>query len=149
VLVSGYRRFESPFGEISRSQIAVERRRVVVDLNRLFILLDGRAIPLALVENYTKIVIGVGESSITADCLFERLSGFFIALDHELRDADLIQQPRIVLPLIQGGAIIVEGIQIQLISAKPVGLLFESGGGRVGRWGINRSHQRWCDLDLL
>ena len=83
---------------------------------------------LALVENHTQIVIGIGELVIRTDGALEGLPRLFIVLHHQIGDADLVQKPRVIWFLVQRCLVIIESIEIHFVFAQQIGLVL-----RVGR----------------
>ena len=86
--------------------------------NCFLVLLDGGSVFLVLVKDHAQIVVGVGEIVIGVDGALEGLARFLVALHHEFRDADLVQQGGIIGFLAQRGVVIIERIQIELLRSQ-------------------------------
>ena len=106
----------------------------IVQIDRLLILLDSGTIFLLFIERHAQVVIGIGHLAVSFDRLLAGFLAVMPAGHHQLRPTNLIENLRLTawrMDFAQRRPVIVNGIEVQLLSMQLVGTRLQVGSCRL------------------
>src|SRR5207302_6721528 len=82
--------------EVSRSQIAKVRSSLIVQIDRVRVLLDRLAVFFGYVIDHAQIVVGVSILAVVFDGALEVFLGIFVMLQQQFGNPELVEEDGIV-----------------------------------------------------